>query len=252
MKMKRSLIIAHRGASGEAPENTLAAFKLAVDQGCDGIELDIHLSQDQQIVVCHDESLDRTTTGSGLIRDLNVEDIRNYDAGSWFSPAFSNEKIPLLTEVLEVIPKHIMLNIEVKNIPFSYQGIELKLIELLKAYERLDYVVISSFDHQLIKQIKLIEPEAKVAPIYFAKLVREYTKLISPNVFSIHPSFYSITSEEVDYLQKQGYLVFPWTVNDECELERVIELGVDGIITDFPGRMKKVLDEIEATMKGVL
>src|SRR5690625_6609337 len=116
VKMK-PLIIAHRGASGNAPENTLAAFQLAVEEGADGIELDVHLSKDGELVVIHDDTLDRTTNGTGRVQDKDLDELKTYDAGSWFDSKFASERIPLLQEVIDILPDDVFLNVEIKNSP---------------------------------------------------------------------------------------------------------------------------------------
>jgi glycerophosphoryl diester phosphodiesterase len=239
------LIIAHRGASGEAPENTLAAFQLALEQGCDAIELDIHLSADGELIVCHDDFINRTTNGTGKISEMSASQLKQYDAGLWFHEKYKGESLPLLEEVFELVPSNIIVNVEIKNVPSYYEGIEQKLINLLTAKNRLANVVVSSFDHQCLVRLKEIEPEAKIGILYYSKLVhhRKYTSLFPAPVYSLHPNFEVVTSEEIEDAKEHGLQVYSWTVNQPQEMIRVIDSGVSGVITDYPLRMKSLLQE---------
>lgn len=241
MGVHQPMIIAHRGAKGMAPENTLAAFRLGLDQGCEGIELDIHLTADGEIVVCHDDTLDRTTDGKGRIYDKTLEEIKRYDAGSWYSDSFRGEKVPTLGEVFDVIPDSIMVNVEVKE---SYGGqIELKLADFLRRRKLLERVVVSSFDHKCVRRIKLLEPLTKIGLLYQNKLhdPAAYAGTFDVEVYSIHPHFRMIDAEDVAKAAGLGYRVYPWTANDEQDLRALIDYGVSGIITDYPGRLKNLL-----------
>ena len=172
----KPVIFAHRGASGEAPENTLAAFKLGLAQGCDAFELDVHLSKDGQIVVIHDGTIDRTTDGLGAVNEMTVEELKAFDAGSWFDEKYRGERIPLLEEVFDITPGHIIINIEIKG---SYNGqLEPALIDLLKKRDRLDTVVISSFDWKSLRYIKELEPGSKSAccTIFGWTIMRSFPK----------------------------------------------------------------------------
>lgn len=244
MSAKKPLIIAHRGAAGEAPENTLASFKLAVEQECDAIELDIHLSADDEIVVCHDATIDRTTNGSGVIREMKVEELKQYDAGSWFSPKFKDEKIPLLEEVLDIIPKEVLINIEIKNIPMFYPEIEEKVLDLLIEKGRVETAIISSFDHQCLKKMKLMNDKLKVGLLYSCNLVNDvdYVKLFGEaEVYSMHPSRKILSKDDVVRLVENQLEVYPYTINDEALAKDLLDYGVTGLITDYPGKINKLL-----------
>lgn len=237
-------IVAHRGAAGEAPENTLAAFRLALEQHCQAIELDIHLTHDKEIVVCHDETLDRTTNRSGVIGELSLEEIRQADAGSWYAPAFAGEKIPLLREVLELVPLDIVLNIELKQ---SYDGrIEEKVIELLREFDRLDSVVFSSYDHKMLYRIKQIAPEVRISLVYDAKLLHPLGVIedFGLDVFSVSLHHVMVDLDDVAAIRESGRHVIVWTVNEEQAMERMLECKVSGIITDYPAMLGKVIREM--------
>jgi glycerophosphoryl diester phosphodiesterase len=241
MSPNRPLIIGHRGAAGEAPENTLASFALALEQGAEGIELDVHLSKDGRIVVCHDPTLDRTTTGHGLIHEMNYEDIRQYDAGSRFSEWFAGEKVPLLDDVFDLVPPHIFINIEVKH---TYNGLmETALIDFLRKRGRLDNVVISSFDHTCVIRIKRAEQAARIGLLFGTKLAdyAAYARSLNVEVLSLHPYHLMLNPEDVKGARARGLLTFPYTANAMSDLQRLIDAGVSGIITDFPGRLASML-----------
>jgi glycerophosphoryl diester phosphodiesterase len=241
MSAHKPTVIAHRGAKGMAPENTLAAFQLGMDQGCEGIELDVHISSDGEIIVCHDATLDRTTNGKGLICEKTLAEIKTYDAGSWYGEAFKGETVPTLGEVFDLVPESIMINVEVK---MSYDGkMDRLLIDFLRKRGRLDNVVISSFDHKCVRRIKQIEPKAKIGLLYQTNLldVVAYARSFDVDVYSLHPYHGWLDAEDVQKAVQSGLKVYPYTANEEKDLLRLTEIGVSGIITDYPSRLKTLL-----------
>jgi glycerophosphoryl diester phosphodiesterase len=237
------MVIGHRGAAGEAPENTLASFQLALTQGADGIELDIHLSKDGEIIVCHDPTIDRTTNGSGYIVEMDAEEIKRYDAGGWFSKQYGGESIPTLAEVFDLVPEHIMINIEIK---YAYQGhLETKLLEFLAARHRIENIVISSFDHKCLQRIKKAAPELKVGLLYAANLADHagYANQLGADVYSIHPHYQLIEKADVLNAKSAGFQIYPYTVNLENDYRNMLDFGVSGIITDFPARLVQLLQQ---------
>jgi glycerophosphoryl diester phosphodiesterase len=243
MSNKNPMIIAHRGARGMAPENTLAAFRLGLSQGCEGIELDVHLTADEEIVVCHDLTLDRTTNGKGLIVEKSLSEIKTYDAGSWFGDDFKGETIPTLDEVFDLVPDTIMINVEVK---YSYEcRMENKLVEFLRRRNRLNHVIVSSFDHKCVRRIKQMEPEVKIGLLYQSNLLdpTAYAHSFDVEVYSLHPYFQMLDIEDVRKATENGIYVYPYTANEEKDLLQLSDFGVSGIITDFPGRLKALLKD---------
>jgi glycerophosphoryl diester phosphodiesterase len=240
MNIRKPLIIAHRGASGEAPENTLAAFQLALEQGCDALELDIHLSIDGKLMVCHDSTIDRTTNASGRIVDIVASQLRTYDAGIWFNKKFKGQQIPFLAEVFEMIPQDIIINIEIKMIPEYENKIEQKLVDLLIEKDRLSNVVISSFDHTCLVRLMKMEPRTKIGLLYQHKLINpvEYAARLNVPVFSLHPHYKSIKEQDIIKAKSFGISVYPWTVDHIKDMRNLINKGVSGIITNYPVRMK--------------
>lgn len=246
MSTKTPLIIAHRGSSGHAPENTLAAFKLAVDQKADMIELDVHLSKDGELIVSHDDFINRTTNGKGQISEMTVSEIKKYDAGLWYHEEFQGERIPLLDEVFDLVPNNIKINVEIKNIPSFYENIEKKLLDLLVKRNRMDSVVVSSFDHQVLNRLKHLEPMIKIGLLYYSSLVShsKYTAIFDVPVYSLHPYYGAIQKSDVTEALKTGLEIYPWTVNVIEEMEKLIQYGVTGIITNYPDKMTQLLKSV--------
>ncbi|SDN53870.1 glycerophosphoryl diester phosphodiesterase [Paenibacillus sp. yr247] len=241
MNTQKPIVIGHRGAAGEAPENTLASFALALEQGAEGIELDVQLTKDGEIVVCHDLTLDRTTNGSGLICEKSWEEIKSLDAGFWFSDHYKGERIPRLCEVFDLVPRGHLINVEVKH---AYEGrMEEALITFLRERDRWEDVVISSFDHKVIRRIKQAEPEAKVGLLYAANLIDHaaYAKQIGVDVYSLHPYHHCIEQEDVRAAAAAGLASYPYTVNEVADYRRMIASGVSGIITDYPAKLRDLL-----------
>lgn len=241
MNRQKPIVIGHRGASGEAPENTLAAFALALEQGAEGIELDVQLTKDGEIVVCHDLTVDRTTDGSGLIGDKSWEELKSLDAGFWFSEAFTGERIPHLRQVYELVPRGHLINVEIKH---AYEGrMEKALLAFLEDMDRWEDTVISSFDHKLMQRIKQDQPTAKVGLLYAANLLDHaaYAGQLGVEVNSLHPYHHSIDEVDVAAAAAAGLAVYPYTVNKVADYKRLIAAGVTGIITDYPARLRNLL-----------
>jgi len=241
------LVIAHRGARGNAPENTLAAFRLGIEHGCDAIELDVHLSKDGEIIVIHDDTLDRTTDSKGFINDLTLEELKRADAGRWFHESFEGERIPTLEEVFDLAPAGMMINVEIKG---SYgRKMEPALLELIHRKNRLQDVVVSSFDHKSLHYLKQLEPEIKIGLLYDANVMSHpaFANAFGLPVYSLHPQYKRIRAEDVQESVKSGLKVFPYTINDEEKMKLAIQSGVSGIITDYPGKLRQILSEIGVT-----
>ncbi|TCL69394.1 glycerophosphoryl diester phosphodiesterase [Hydrogenispora ethanolica] len=235
-------IIAHRGFSSRAPENTLAAFGMAVEFGVDGLEFDVHLSKDGEVVICHDEAVDRTTDGEGLIKDFTWEELRRLDAGSWFEPRFVGERIPRLSDLLELVAgTRLLLNIELKTNIFPYPGIEEKVIQMVKNFGIVNRCIISSFNHHSLLRAITILPELKTGALYEADLFKPWEYAETFGAAALHPEHHSVTPELVREARHRGIMVNPWTVNEPVHMERMIAAAVDGIITNYPDVAKQVL-----------
>lgn len=238
-------IIAHRGASGYAPENTMSSFRKALSMNADGIELDVHLTKDGHLVVCHDERVDRTTDGKGFIKELTLSEIRQLDAGSWFNEQFKGERIPVLEEVFDLIKcKDILLNIELKSGPIFYDGIENQVIDMIRKYKMEERTIVSSFNHYSLIEIKKINRKIKTGILYMAGVVDPwiYAKRIEAN--AIHPLFYNINQRFIKGCRENGLTVTPFTVNEEEYMIAMIISGVSGFITNYPDKAKRIIDRL--------
>jgi len=243
--MRKPIVIAHRGASGYAPENTLASFNKAISLGAEGIELDVHMSKDGYLIVCHDEKVNRTTDGKGYIRDLTLSEIKKLDAGSWFGKEYKNERLPTLNEVLDLIKTlDIMINIEIKNGPIFYPGIEKALLDEIKKYKIEDKVIVSSFNHYSLVEIKKIDSNIKTGVLYMAGMVDPWKYALSLGADAIHPLFYNIVPEVVRGCYENNIMINPFTVNDSEHIETITRLGVSGIITNYPDRAIDIIKNI--------
>lgn len=223
---------AHRGASGHAPENTLPAFKKAIDMGADGIECDIRETADGGLVVFHDATTKRLTGKGERISNLTCSEIKKRDVGGWFSNTFSGETIPTLSEVLEIIPSPVLLNLEIKEASHK------KIFELIQKHDLLDRTVLSSFDHPVLFKLREISPTLKIGYLVdrepWKKVFREAMAL---GAFSLNIPTNRVTPEVVYKAHTEGINVFAYTVNESAQMLFFIEMGIDGIFTNYPDRL---------------
>ena len=238
------LVTAHRGFSGDAPENTLAAFRKAMEVGSDMIELDVRFSKDGQIVVIHDDTLDRTTNGRGKVSDYTLKELKQFDAGSWFGPQFSDERIPTFNEVLELAKGKIPVNIEIKDeSPSRYKITDLadRALQEVKKAGMAGQVIFSSFYPSSLERIKERDPRIWVALLYHRdwNSLGEVTGGSAFSVVNLRHSF--LTQEKIGRIHQEGMKVNTYTVNSEEEMERFIRWGVDGIITNHPDKLIQIL-----------
>jgi glycerophosphoryl diester phosphodiesterase len=234
----KTVIYAHRGASGSAPENTMGAFRKALWLGSHGIECDVQMTKDGKLVICHDELLDRTTNGKGFIKDKTFKQIMALDAGRWFGAEYAGERVPLLEELLEFIKQSGMyLNIELKTGIVQYDGIEEKVVDMVKSYGLLGKTIFSSFNHYSVYEIKHKFPKAFTGALYMEGLYKpwEYLKSIKCDCAHI---FYMVAQPMItEGLLQNGYTVNAFTVDDLNTAEMLVKSGVEGIITNYPERM---------------
>jgi len=238
------LVTAHRGFSGDAPENTLAAFKKAMEVGSDMIELDVRFSKDGKIVVIHDNTLERTTSGQGQVTDYTLQELKKLDAGSWFGPRFAQEGIPTLKEVLELAKGKIPLNIEIKDAPEGqYKIVDLAEQALREAHDAgmAGQVIFSAFNPSALERIRERNPPSWVALLYHRdwNSLREVTGGRAFSVLNLRHSF--LTREKIGRIHREGMKVNTYTVNSEEEMEQFIRWGVDGIITNHPDKLIQIL-----------
>ncbi len=236
-------IFAHRGSSGTHPENTLAAFKDAATLPIYGVEFDVHLTKDDEIVVIHDEEIDRTANGTGFVKDLTLEQLKQYDFGSTFSEQFKGEPIPTLEEVLQVyLHTDHCLNVELKSDVIDYDGLEKKVLALINTYNLADRVVISSFNHEAIKRVKALQPTIKTAPLFLNNMVAEPLQYVEKlDAVAIHTSEKLIDQIDVAAMNSTGRSVRVYTVNHIEQVKPLEALGVEAIFTDYPEKMLRTI-----------
>ncbi|EJO5348919.1 glycerophosphodiester phosphodiesterase [Clostridium botulinum] len=239
-------ILAHRGASAYAPENTMAAFKKAIEMNADGIELDVHLSKDGYIVIMHDEWVDRTTDGKGEIKNFSLSELKNLDAGSWFSDKYKEEKIPTLEELLNLIKDtEIYLNIEIKAGYRIYPNIEKKVIDMLEKYKMLDRVIISSFDHYSLVRVKEINSNIKTGMLYEAALYEPWEYARSIEVEALHPNYTTVTKQFIDKAYINNLELNPYTIDDDLIMKTLIKNKITSIITNYPDRAYNIISNLK-------
>ena len=232
----QTTIYAHRGVSACHPENTLEAFSAAVEQGADGIELDVHLTQDGEIVVAHDERLERVSDGTGYINDHTLEELKTLNFGKLF-PNGPVCRIPLLSEVFSLIkPSSLALNVELKTTERVYPELPEKLTALTREYAMEERVIYSSFNHYSLMQIKKIDPGAKIGLLYDLGVVDPWVYAKYLGADAIHPHYYIIAMlpETVARCHEHGIKVNVWTAEDDETIKLMFKCAVDGIITDKP------------------
>jgi glycerophosphoryl diester phosphodiesterase len=235
---------AHRGACAHAPENTLEAFQLALEQGAKLIEFDVKLSADRNVVIIHDQTVDRTTDGKGKVNQLNWMELKQLDAGSWFDDNFRGVKIPALDEVFEILGKKLFMNVELTNYATPFDGLVDMVALQVKKHGLEKRVIFSSFfPTNLIRASQLL-PEVPrgqlVLPGKAGGWQRLWGRLI--DVQAIHPYTSDVTADSVEHAHRHRRLVHVWTVNTPREMKRLCDLGVDGFFTDDPQVAREVLD----------
>lgn len=240
-------IFAHRGSKGTHPENTLSAFREACRVKADGIELDIQLTKDHHLVVIHDETVDRTTNGQGLIKELTLADIKKLDAGSWYNEKSKGATVPTFLEVLELLNQEAfkgVLNIEVKTDRFRYKGIEELVVKELGEVSFPGSYMYSSFNTKTLERLHAIDPETEQAAILdrSPKTLRFSQKRAYIDGF--HPSLFWIKKNQEELSKYKGS-IRPWTINKEEDIALCVELELEGIHTDFPERAMRIREEYQ-------
>lgn len=242
--LDRPLNFAHQGASYEAPANTLAAFLLAAELGADGIELDVQLTRDGEIVVIHDFTLEATTDGQGRVADWTLAELKRLDAGIWFDPALAGQRIPTLQEVVDAVGHKLLLNIELKTAYLRDEGLAAAVVRFLEENHLLDRVVVSSFNPLAVWRVRRLNPWLAVGLLYAPGspffLRRPWLRhLMHPD--ALHPHHTMVDAAYVRWARRKGYRVHTWTVDEEKEMERLVGTGVDLIITNRPRLLRQVL-----------
>lgn len=234
-------IYAHRGAAGTYPENTMISFNKGKEFGATGIELDVHLTKDNQLVVIHDETIDRTSNGKGFVSTYTYEQLKKYDFSYKWRGKLGKNDIPLLEDVFKWLKENqLKINIELKNNLLPYTTMEERVIQLIRLYELENRVVLSSFNPDSLKHCISIAPDIETA-ILLNHMVNEpweYAKKIGAK--GIHPKFTTVDRKLVAMCQKHHIAVRPYTVNKVEDMKKLIEYGCQAIITDYPEKEKEI------------
>ena len=238
-KLKRPGIIAHRGYRAKYPENTLTAFSAALDAGVDMIELDVLLSKDRKMVVIHDPALERTTNGKGPVGERTLAELKELDAGSWFDPQFAGERVPTLEDVLDLVDGQVPVNIEIKRAAYEPEAppdaIEKQVVDLVRRKRMTNLVLISSFEWRVLQNVS--ESEDAPATALLSRYPDEDNHLEvcrKLRAFSWHPSFLEVKREHVAEMHEAGIMVFPYNADTREDVQRMLDLEVDGVITSDP------------------
>ena len=218
------LKIGHRGAKGYEPENTLGSFQKAIELQVDGIELDVHLSSDNQLAVIHDTTIDRTTAGTGFVNNYSAAELQKY-------------QIPTLSDVFDLVDKKCWINIELKR-----KGTAKPVVELIEKYIReknwdYDQFIISSFEWDFLEEVATLNPNIPIGVLTETDVDAAITFAQKTKAKAIHPDFTLLTPDNTSAMQKLGFLVFPWTVNEPNDIQKIKTYQANGIITDFPDRI---------------
>ena len=224
------LKIAHRGAKAYEPENTLQAFQKALDLNSDGIELDVHLSSDGHIIVIHDETIDRTTNGKGLVNDFTLAELKSFLIDEKY-------QIPTLNKVFDLVDKKCLINIELKGLGTASKVIPLIEEYILEKDWKYEHFIISSFDWNMLEETSNLNPNIPIGVLTEENLDTALVFAEKIKAKAIHPDFNLLNEENVRQIQEKGFLVLPWTVNSEKDIQKVISYNVNGIISDNPDKI---------------
>lgn len=236
-------VIAHRGASALAPENTISSLKLALEAQADIIEIDVHLSKDNQVVAIHDNTLNRTTSGRGRVRDFTLMELQELDAGSWFGKNFCGQYIPTLKEVLQLPTENAKVNVELKGSLKEYPLLPEKVVEVISGCDAANRCVITSFNSEFLEKINAIAPKLELGEIHYMHFPYKWNSRIKKFASEINPLWYFVSKSFVNKAHERGIRVHPWTINNKFVVSRLLKLNVDGMITNDPQRLVQILKE---------
>ena len=251
-------IIAHRGASNLAPENTLSAIKEAIKQKTRFIEIDVHLTKDNIPVVIHDYSIDRTTNGSGEIREKNYEELLQYDAGSWFDEKYKNEKIPTLEQIIKMVNGRANLIVEIKGSLNKYPEIVKQVNRIISENNATSWCTIHTFNNDILKEFANINPQIKLQKLvifyipylnFYFDTAPHFNGSILNKIEAINIYYRFINSCVVNFFHSKGIKVNAWTVNNISQIKKLKSLGVDGIITDISDQVMPEINKENPSVK---
>lgn len=232
------LNIAHRGFKGSYPENTMLAFRKAVEIGADGIEFDVHLTKDKELVIIHDETLERTTDGKGLVKDKSLDELKKLNASKSY-PNYEIQRIPTLREYFEFAKDlDLITNIELKTSIITYETIEKKVYDLIKEYNLKEKIIISSFNHNSLMRMKELDRQIKCGVLESSRLVRpwEYVKNLEMEYY--HPLNFVINKEISEKFHENNIGLNIWFGSSDYDFSQCLEFKPEGLITDYPDRVK--------------
>ena len=237
------VVVAHRGDKAYAPENTLSAFKQALEKGADAVEFDVKLTADGHVIVLHDQTVDRTTNGTGNVANITLSVLRDLDASVQFPGQFPGERIPTLEEVLETVGRQLSMNIELTNYSTPKDALVLKVAEIVKKHGMQSQVLFSSFFARNLQKVRLLLPEVPRGLLTLPGLIGSWGRTIGwrGDYAALNPYITDVNDRLVTRIHSAGKRVNVWTVTNEVEIRRMIDLGVDGMITDDPGLVLSIL-----------
>jgi len=233
---------AHRGASAYYPENTMLSFEKALEMGATGIETDVQLTKDGVLVLIHDEMVNRTTNGAGFVADYTYRELNKLDAGGWMGEEFTGIKIPTVEELIYLtLDKNIIINFEIKNGIVNYEDIEQKLIDLIYKHKINRKVILSSFNHYSLVKCNKISKGINTGVLYMEGIYKPYNYAKTVGANAIHPYFHAINEEVIKETQKHRTQINVFTVDDEEKMKFFLDMKVDGIITNCPDKLHKII-----------
>ncbi|HTM08850.1 MAG TPA: glycerophosphodiester phosphodiesterase family protein [Verrucomicrobiae bacterium] len=239
--MNSFIRVAHRGSSGTCPENTRAAVEKAIASGVEMVEADCQLSKDGHVVVFHDERLARTAHTKGFLRSKTLKELKKLDVGGWFKKSFKGERILTLEELLELIDGRAELNVDIKGDAQGSLGIELKLLFTLSHYDYLERTVFSSFDHRVLRRLRELAPDTRIAVLHGAGIKENPFQLARElGAEAVHIQKELATPPVIERAAQAGVKTLVWTVNEVADMEKYLKLGVDGIFSDYPEKFWKL------------
>jgi len=241
--MRLPWVIAHRGASAVAPENTMAAFRRAVEMGAECIETDLHLSRDGRLIILHDATLERTTSGNGLVKNHTLNELRQLDAGRWYSESFAGERLPTIEELLDFAgPADLSLYLEIKG--GAGYGVERAVISALRGRKEAKAAVVLCFDASVLERIHQLDRLLMTGLLFESDGEDMVIEAVRVGARQIGPRGDCVTPGLVEDAHRRGLKVIAWTVNEAAQMRALAAAGVDGIITNYPDRLIAVRDTL--------
>jgi glycerophosphoryl diester phosphodiesterase len=230
---RKPVIVGHRGAKGLAPENTLAAFHIAADLGIDGVEFDAQRTKDGQLIVFHDEDVERVCNRAGLIPEMSLAEVKQLDAGSSFSSEFKGESVPTLAEAFTFLKQtDLLLFLELKE-PWRYAGIEAEVAAMVRQFDLVDRIQIRSFYHESLYAVHAVAPEIPLSELWLDRLPTDDEVTFN----TVDALFILLQADDIARLHTRGQSVTAWVVDELDEAQRLIDAGIDGLATDYPDRL---------------